>query len=82
MKLDLIAECWDVLREHIDMNDRSDAADTLVNWMIDNNFEADEVKESFRDKDVVKALKGYMEEHFQEEDYEDYEEDEDQEDWD
>jgi hypothetical protein len=80
MKLDLISECWDVLREHIDMNDRSDAADSLVNWLIDNNFESDEIKDAFRDKDVVKALKGYMEEH-EDEFYEDEEEESD-EDWD
>lgn len=83
MNLDFVAEVWDALRSHIDMNDRSDAADTLINLLIDNNYEADEIKDSFRgDKDINKALKYYAEQHDTEEEYEEYEEDEDQEDWD
>jgi hypothetical protein len=83
MNLDFVAEVWDALRSHIDMNERSDAADTLINLLIDNNYEADEIKDSFRgDKDINKALKYYAEQHDTEEEYEEYEEDEDQEDWD
>ena len=85
MSLSVASEVWEVLREHIDFNDRRDAADSLVTYLIENNFEIDEIKEEFRDKDITKALKDYADEHFQEEDYEDYEEyeDEDQEeDWD
>ncbi len=83
MSLDFVAEVWDALRSHIDLNERSDAADTLINLLIDNNYEADEIKDSFRgDKDINTALKYYAEQHDTEEEYEDYEEDEDQEDWD
>ena len=82
MKLDFVAEVWDALRTHIDFNDRSDAADTLINLLIDNNYETDDIKDSFRgDKEVLKALKGYAEEHFQEDDYEEFEE-EDLDEWD
>jgi hypothetical protein len=82
MSLDVISEVWDALREHIDLSERNDAADTLVNFLIDNNYEIEDIKDSFKDKDITKALKGYAEEHFQEEDYEDYEEDIDTDDWD
>ena len=82
MKLDLIAEVWDALRDHIDLTDRSDAADTLVNLLIDNNYEVDDIKDTFKDKDITTALKGYAEQHFQEEEYEDYEEDLDTDEWD
>ncbi len=78
MKLDLITEVWEVLRDHIDLNDRGEAADSLVNFLMDNNYEVDEIKESFKDKDITKALKGYAAQHFQEEEYEEYEEDEDE----
>jgi len=78
MKLDLITDVWEVLREHIDMNDRPDAADTLVNFLMDNNYEVDDIKDAFKDKDITKALKGYAEQHFQEEEYEEYDEDEDE----
>ena len=38
MSLDFVTEVWDALRSHIDLNDRSDAADTLINLLIDNNY--------------------------------------------
>jgi hypothetical protein len=82
MSLNIVAEIWEALREHIDFNDRAEAAETLVNYLMDSNYEVDDIKDEFKDKDITKALKGYAEQHFQEEDYEEYEEDEDQEDWD
>ena len=82
MSLDFTAEVWDALRSHIDFNERSDAADTLVNLLIDNNYESDDIKEAFRgDKEVLKALKGYIEEH-DTEDYEEFEDEDQDEDWD
>ena len=42
MSLDFVAEVWDALRTHIDFNDRSDAADTLINLLIDNNYEMED----------------------------------------
>jgi len=80
MSLDIIAEVWEALREHIDLSERNDAADTLVHFLIDNNYEIDDIKDAFKDKDITKALKGYAEEHFPEED-DDYDE-EDLEEWD
>ena len=83
MSLDFVAEVWDALRSHIDFNERSDAADTLINLLIDNNYEADDIKDAFRgDKEMLNALKGYAEENDVEDDYEDYEEDTDTDDWD
>jgi hypothetical protein len=81
MSLDIVAEVWGALREHIDLNDRREAADTLVNYLIDNNYEVDDIKDAFRDKDITKALKDYADEHFQEDDYEDYEDEDQDEDW-
>jgi hypothetical protein len=81
MSLDVISEVWDALREHIDLSERDDAADTLVNFLIDNNYEIDDIKDAFKDKDITRALKGYAEEHFQEDDYEEFEE-EDLDEWD
>jgi len=72
MSLDFVAEVWDALRSHIDSNERKDAADTLINLLIDNDYEAADIKESFRgDKDILDALKFYVDQHDQEEDYED-----------
>lgn len=81
MSLAIVAEVWEALSTHIDLNERSDAADTLVNYLIDNNYEIDDIKDAFKDKEITKALKGYAEEHFQEDDYEEYEDDDDHDEW-
>jgi hypothetical protein len=78
MSLDFVAEVWDALRDHIDLSSRSDAADTLVNLLIDNNYETDDIKDAFNDKDIRNALKAYIEEHDLEEDYDDYDDDEEE----
>ena len=83
MKLDFVAEVWDVLRSHIDFNDRTDAADSLVNLLIDNNYEAEDIKDAFKgDKEVLTALKENLAHQDTEESYEDYDEDDADEDWD
>ena len=83
MSLDFVAEVWDALRTHIDMSERKEAADTLVNLLIDTGYDADDIKESFRgDKEISGALKFYREQHEVEEEYEeDYDEDEDDDEW-
>ena len=83
MKLDFVAEVWDALRSHIDYNDRTDAADSLVNLLIDNNYEAEDIKDAFKgDKEMLTALKENLAHQDTEESYEDYDEDEDHEEWD
>jgi succinate dehydrogenase/fumarate reductase-like Fe-S protein len=82
MSLNLIAEVWDALSSHIDLHDRKDAADTLVNLLIESNCEANEIKAAFKgDKDVTKALKYYHDQQDTEEEYDEDEYEEDEE-WD
>ena len=82
MNLGVASEIWEVLREHIDFNDRSEAADSLVIYLMDNDYSVDDIQDEFSDKDITRALKGYAEQHFQEEEYEeDYEEYDDDEDY-
>jgi hypothetical protein len=82
MSLDFVVEVWDALRSHIDLNDRSDAADSLVNLLIDNNYEANDIKDVFKgEKEVLTALKDYLEQQDIEDEYEDYDEDESDDDW-
>ena len=79
--LSMATEVWDALRTHIDPTERSDAADSLVNLLVDSGYDAEEIKDSFRgDKEINGALKYYREQHETEEEYdEEYEEDEDDE---
>jgi hypothetical protein len=83
MSLNFVAEVWDALRSHIDFNDRSDAADSLVNLLIDNNYEAEDIKDTFKgDKEMLTALKDNLAHNDTEESYEDYDEDDSDEEWD
>lgn len=83
MNLEFVAEVWDALRSHVDFNDRGDAADSLVNLLIDNNYEAEDIKDAFRgEKEVLTALKEYLAQQDTDDSYEDYEEDDTDDDWD
>ncbi len=74
MSLDFVAEVWEVLASHIDLNDRTAAADSLISLLIDNDYEAGDIKEAFRgDKAVISALKEYTDQF--EEEYEEYDDD-------
>jgi hypothetical protein len=76
MSLNLIAEVWDALRQHIQLADKVDAADTLVNLLIDSGYDADEIKENFRgDKEIANALSYFSQEENEEFDDEDYADD-------
>ena len=83
MSLDFIVEIYEALRYHIDFNEQKEAADTLINLLIDNDFEPEDIKDSFRgNKDVLTALKDYLEEHDMGEEEEEDEEEEDDDEWD
>ena len=85
MSLDFVSEIWEALASHIDYNERKEAADTLINFLIDNNYEPEDIKESFAgNKDMLTALKDYLEENDLGEEEEEYvdEEDYDDEEWD
>lgn len=63
MNLNLISEVWDLLAYYIDSNDRSSAATTLVDFLVDNDYSAEEIKSAFAgEKEVIKALEAYDDE--------------------
>jgi hypothetical protein len=75
MSIELISDAWGVLKDHIDIHDRADAADGLVNLLIDNDFGATDIKAAFRgDKDIAMALKFYAEQQDPEDDVDDEDE--------
>lgn len=80
MSVELANEIWSELKRFVNVVDRGDAAETLINVLIDNDFGADEIKDAFKgDSDVKKALTSYLKDH--EEDFDDIDdEDEDDED--
>lgn len=72
MSLILANEMWEALKNHMDLNEAKDAADTLVNLLIDDGYDAVDIRESFSDKHILNALKYYSDQvdDFDEEDFE------------
>lgn len=63
MAVDIVHEIWQELKRHISTADRSEAADSLVSLLIDNDFDAEDIKQSFKgDSDVKRALSDYLKE--------------------
>ena len=79
MSVNLAKEIWTELRRYVNTVDLNEAAETLVSVLIDNDVNADEIKETFKsESDVKRALASYLKDHAEEEDEEDdYEDDED-----
>jgi hypothetical protein len=79
MSVDLAKEIWTELRRYVNTVDLNEAAEALVSVLIDNDVNADEIKETFKsESDIKRALAHYLKDHAEEEDEEDdYEDDED-----
>ena len=82
MSVALAKEIWDELRRYVNPQDRSDAAETLVSVLIDNDTAADEIKEVFKtDSEIKRALVSYLKDHEdvdeQDDDYDEEDEDDD-----
>lgn len=62
MSINLISEIWQVLKPSIEIGDSSEAAETLVTYMVDEEYSVEEIKKAFRgDRDIKKALSFYLE---------------------
>ena len=80
MSVELSREIWTELKRYVNTVDRSEAAETLISVLIDNDVAADEIKDTFKgDAEVRRALTSYLKDHADEdeEDDEDLHDDED-----
>jgi hypothetical protein len=74
MHSDIASEIWDELKRYINTVDREEAAEVLVSLLIDNDEDADDIKQAFKgDSDIKHALAAYIQS-----DEEVYDEDEDE----
>jgi len=79
MSVDVAYDIWTEFRRFLSTPDRAEAADALVNVLIDNDYDAEDIRAAFKgDADVKRALQSYLDDAEQdpEEDSEDYDEDE------
>ena len=78
MSITVIAELWRALKIEIDENNLSDAAESLINVLVENDYDSAEIKEAFRkEPHVMQALREFNEQ-YQDEEYEDEEEEEEE----
>jgi hypothetical protein len=88
MSLPLINEVWKLLKPSIEAGDIDGAAETLVNYLVEEEVAtAHEIKSAFRsDKDIKEALDFYLETpedgHYHESDDDDFFDDIDLDDYD
>ena len=80
MSAELSREIWTELRRYVNPQDRTEAAETVVSVLIDNDVSADEIRDAFKgDTEIKRALTHYLKDHAEEEeDDEDDSDDEDQ----
>jgi len=75
MAVDLSHDIWNELKRYISTVDRADAADSLVSVLIDNDYDAEQIRSAFKsDSDIKRALQSYLDDT--EEDLDEEEEDE------
>ena len=78
MSVELSREIWDEIKRYVNTVDRSEAAETLISVLIDNDVAADDIRDTFKgDAEVRRALTSYLKDHEDEEDDEDLHDDED-----
>jgi hypothetical protein len=72
MDLEFTANIWEAMQTHIDPHERKDAAETLVSFLIDMGAEASDINDAFSShREVIKALKEYVDQFDDEPSYED-----------
>jgi hypothetical protein len=83
MSVDLAAAVWEELKRYVGTLDRTEAADAMVNLLIDSNFDSDEIRDAFKgDAEIKKALNAYISDRSDDEEESDEEEfDDDDEDY-
>jgi uncharacterized protein (UPF0305 family) len=75
MSVELSKELWNELKRYVNPQDRNEAVETMISVLIDNDIDADEIKDTFKsDPEVKRALVHYLKDH-EEELYDDEDED-------
>jgi hypothetical protein len=61
MSTEVAAELWGELRRYVNTVDRDEAADTVVSILINNDYDADQIRDAFKgDTDIKRALAAYV----------------------
>jgi hypothetical protein len=79
----IAAEIWGELKRYINTVDRNEAAETVVQILMDNDLDVNDIRDFFKgDSDIKRALTAYLDnDKDYDEDEESEDEDYDSEDW-
>jgi hypothetical protein len=68
MSAEVAAELWGELRRYVNTVDRDEAAEIVVAVLIDNDYDADQIRDAFKgDSDIKRALAAYVNRDVEEE---------------
>jgi hypothetical protein len=85
MSESIAAEIWGELKRYVNTVDRDEAAETVVQILMDNDSDVEDIRNAFKgDSDIKRALTSYLDNDndYSEEEVEDEDEDYDEnEDW-
>ena len=79
MSVELTHDLWQELKRYISVVDRDEAADIVVNMLIDNDYDITDIRQAFKgDSDVKRALQHYVDDadDDEEEEFDDHDSDE------
>ena len=82
----IASEIWGELKRFVNTVDRAEAAETVVQILMDNDSDVDDIRNAFKgDSDIKRALTAYLDNDkdyaAEDEDEDEYEEEEEDEDW-
>ncbi len=61
MSIEVAAELWSELKRYVNTVDRDEAAESVVSILIDNDYNADDIRDAFKgDADIKRALADYL----------------------
>jgi hypothetical protein len=85
MSEQLASELWGELKRFVNTVDRAEAAETVVQILLDNDSDVDEIRDAFKgDSDIKRALTAYLDndkDYAEDEDEDPEEEDYNEDDW-
>lgn len=81
----IVSEIWGELKRFVNTVDRAEAAETVVQILMDNDSEVDDIRDAFKgDSDIKRALTVYLDndrDYSEDEEEESEEEDYNEDDW-
>jgi hypothetical protein len=83
MSEQLAAEIWGELKRYVNTVDRAEAAETVVQILMDNDSDVEDIRDAFKgDSDIKRALTSYLDnDNDYSEEEEDTEYEDEDEDW-